>query len=640
MKRNIFIVTAILFFAAGFLSSCKDDNKDSSKIAVKSVKFSKSTLALPLGDEDDVKTVALTYELEPANANNIESVKWSSNAQEIATVSQSGLVTSLSLGDAIITVEVKTTDGATIPAKCTVNVVPPPTGVTGVEFEAEGQILPPGSSVKLIPIILPADAANKNVVWGSNKVKIATVNQEGLVIAAADTFGIAVITVTTEDGQHKAKYAIDVRVAVTGVNLVVPSKLDFEVGEAIELKANVLPTNATYKDVTWKSSDTKIATVDNKGKVQAVGIGKATITVTTEDGEFEGSCEVEVKTTVVTGIELESNAKMTLDAGNEVTLKANVLPKTATNQKIIWESSNPTVATVDANGKVKGIDEGTVFITVTSDEGAFTDTREIEVKRIPVTAVYVVPNITSEAVRVVYEGINNVFNITTKIEPSDATIKTVTWESSDNNVAIVDGTGKLTIKGLGKATITVTTADGGFQDRFLLNIGNFNSWLDRSKWSIYGYNSSYDDNRDGGPGWSSQAPYDGGARVTAILTDNDGQFWHASWSSPATDYPHWFIVDLGETVDFDAVMLRRRTDNGGTAKGYTIYTSDVANPPGNSSWINRGDYTFDPGTNNRQAKPLNDGTVSARYILMYFDAKYKGSSNYAMFSQFGLYKKE
>jgi hypothetical protein len=71
-----------------------------------------------------------------------------------------------------------------------------------------------------------------------------------------------------------------------------------------------------------------------------------------------------------------------------------------------------------------------------------------------------------------------------------------------------------------------------------------------------------------------------------------------------------------------------------------VYTSNVANPPGNDSWIYRGDYTFDPGTDDRQIKPLDGGTVKARYILMYFDEKHKGSSNYTMFSQFGLYKRE
>jgi len=636
MKRNIFLITAVLFFAAGFLPSCSDDKDKDPVIEVKSVMFKLPSVNLSLGDEEKTFTVALTYTLEPAKASNIVSVNWSSSNTEVATVSQSGLVTSIALGETTVTVTVQVTDGKTFTDRCIVNVVSAPISVEDVEFiTEEGLIIPPGGSTTLQYQVLPEDASNKSVLWESNNEKVATVNQEGLVTAVS--LGTAVISVTTVEGGFKARYTITVKVVVTGVELEPLSKTVFEAGEEVELVANVLPEDATNKKVTWESSDPEVATVDDNGKVTAKSVGSVIITVTTEDGEFEDACEIEVKKTDVTGVELEENTKLEIPAGNEVTLKANILPANASNKKLIWESSDPLVATVDEDGKVTAIDVGNAFITVTTDEGGFEDTREIEVLKISVLGVRI-GNIGRDVTNL-FKGLNNVYNLTASIAPSNATINTVTWESSDTDVADVDQTGKLTLKSVGVTTITVTTTDGGFTDNFMFKVNEF-SFLDRSNWSIYGYNESYADNRDGGPGWSSQAPYDGGARITAILTDEDGQFWHASWSDPSTDYPHWFIVDLGEATEFDAVMLRRRTDNGGTAKGYTIYTSDVANPPDNDRWTNRGDYTFDPSTNDRQAKPLASGTVKARYILMYFDEKHKGSSNYTMFSQFGLYKRE
>jgi len=645
MKKSIFLVAAVVFLAAGFISSCGDDVKDKDTIVVlKNVKFNSSALNLSLGDEDLIFTVALTYTLVPEKATNIESISWSSNATGIATVSQSGLVTSLDLGEAIITVTVKTSDGNTFSDKCTVNVVPKPIGVENVEFEKEGQVLAPGSSVKLQPIITPEDAANKSLIWVSNKEKIASVNQEG-VVTAADTIGVAVITVTTVEGGFKARYNIDVRVVVTSVKLTESGKIVCEVGAEKELEANVLPANATNQNVAWTSSNTSVATVDSKGKVSARGVGTAIITVTTEEGDFEDTREIEVLTTSVTGVKFDDNAKLELKVADEVTLKANVLPNTATNQKVTWESSNTSVATVDDNGKVSAKDVGTTFITVTTDDGSFQDKREIEVSRIAVTGVYLGNDITGSAVRMVYEGINNVFNLTANIVPSDATIKSVTWESSDKNVAVVDESGKLTFKGPGSVTITATTTEGGFSSSLALNINNYYSWLDRSEWSFPGYNV---DSQDAQTGYSSQATNEGGdpnGRVVAMLDGNDGTFWHARWGSPSADYPHWFIVDLGEETDFSAVMMRRRTDNGGSARGYMVFSSNVMTSPLNNnnwkdSWTDRGEYSFDPGSNNKQVKDLDDGVINARYILIYFDAKFRGSGQYVMLSEFGLFKKE
>ena len=642
MKRSIFWIAAVLFLAAGFLSSCKDDDKNKdSVVAVKSVTFTRSTVALPLGDEDKAGTVALAYTLEPAKANNIESVTWSSNASGVATVSQSGLVTSVELGEATITVTVKTTDGGAFTSKCTVKVVPAPIGVVGIEFEDEEIALAPGGSITLTPVFSPEDADNQTVTWESDNEEVATVDKDGVVTAV--DIGTAVITATTEEGRYKARCTIIVRIDVTGVEFEDGSDLVLEAGDIVTLIANVLPEDATNQNVTWESSDTDVATVDKNGNVTATGVGTATITVTTAEGEFEASLDIEVLTTAVTGIELEDNAKISIDVGSEITLKAYFLPDNATNKKVEWESSDPTVASVDENGKVTAIDVGTAIITVTTDEGGFQDSREIEVTKINVTGVHI-QDFPPSAMRK-FEEIDFAFTLTAVVEPSDATIRTVTWESSDTDVAEVNENGKLVIKSPGKVTITATTTDGGFKSTFVIS-PTYYSLLDRSKWSFPGY---ADNSQAGQVGYDSQANNEGGSpngRVIAMLDGDSGTFWHARWGENngdglgGTDYPHWFIVDLGEDTEFSAVMLQRRQGNGGTAKGYQVYTSNVMNPPGSATWTDRGEYDFDPGINDKQAKALSGGTVKARYILMYFDDKYKGSGNYTMFAEFGLYKRE
>ncbi|MBQ8483241.1 MAG: Ig domain-containing protein, partial [Bacteroidales bacterium] len=150
-------------------------------------------------------------------------------------------------------------------------------------------------------------------------------------------------------------------------------------GEEITLTATVTPDNATNKNVTWSTSDAAIVTVTN-GKVTAVKAGKATITVTTEDGAKTATCEVTVKakTYPVTGVTLDKT-EHEMTEGEEVTLTATVNPDNATNKNVTWSTSDAAIATV-TNGKVTAVKAGKATITVTTEDGAKTATCEVTVK--------------------------------------------------------------------------------------------------------------------------------------------------------------------------------------------------------------------------------------------------------------------
>ena len=561
MKKSIFLIAAIIFFAAGFISSCGDDEKESNVLTVQSVKMSHSKIEVHLGDGTVDSTFVLTYDVVPAKATNIESVSWSSNNANVASVSRSGMVESVSLGDASITVTLKTTNGQSFTDKCDVTVIPPPIGVESVEFETEGQELTVGATVALKPIILPVDATDKSLIWESSNYNIASVDDDGVV--KGEKNGTAVITVTTVDGQFKARYNITVvGVAVNSLTIQGDAKLDLEVDDEIQLIANLLPLDASIQTVTWSSSDPAVATVDAEGNVKALTLGTTIITVATTASGHTATCEIEVVKTDLQGVSLETNsdeAKVFDDIYSTRTLTVTYIPANATNKDIAsWTSSNTAVAEVDETGKVTFKSTGTVQITVTSDEGGHQSSLDIDV--------------------VCY------------------------------------------------------------------------TWIDRTDWWIVGYNDSYNGINTAGPGWSSQATNEGGVdspngRVTAMLSDDVSIFWHSSWTGPAEQYPHWFIVDLGEEIPLDAVMLQRRQGNGGTATGYQVYTStkedpDIDDPEGGYDWVDRGEYSFNPGSDARQPQALDDENVSARYILMYFDTKYRGSGDNAMFATFGLYRKK
>ena len=168
-------------------------------------------------------------------------------------------------------------------------------------------------------------------------------------------------------------------VHVTGVS-VSPATLSLVEGTSDQLRATVTPSDAANKSVSWTSSATAIATVDNTGKVTAVSAGTATITVKTADGGKTATCAVTVTTKVipVTGISIEEGATAEVEEGKTVALTAKVQPDNATDKTVTWTSSNKAIATV-ADGVVTGVAAGQAVITAKAGDKEATCT--VTVKR-------------------------------------------------------------------------------------------------------------------------------------------------------------------------------------------------------------------------------------------------------------------
>ncbi len=165
-------------------------------------------------------------------------------------------------------------------------------------------------------------------------------------------------------------------VPVTGITIP-ESEITVEMGKSTLISADVEPVEATKKGITWTSSDESVATVLN-GSVKGISEGSATITATTKDGGFTATCKVTVFANHVTGITLSDNS---IELGSEQTktLKAYVTPSDASDSSVKWTSSNSAVATVDANGVVTGVANGTATITATTVDGGYTASCEVKV---------------------------------------------------------------------------------------------------------------------------------------------------------------------------------------------------------------------------------------------------------------------
>lgn len=168
---------------------------------------------------------------------------------------------------------------------------------------------------------------------------------------------------------------------VTGIKVSPDTLTLTKKGETAQLTAEVTPSYADNKRVTWQSSDEKVATVDENGKVTAVGNGTATITATSVSGSYTATVSVTVKIPVeIQKLTIEAEKETLTKIGESTELKVKIEPENADLQKLIWKSDNEKVATTDENGKVTAVGNGTAEITVTTEDGKITASIMITVK--------------------------------------------------------------------------------------------------------------------------------------------------------------------------------------------------------------------------------------------------------------------
>lgn len=226
-----------------------------------------------------------------------------------------------------------------------------------------------------------------------------------------------------------------------------------ETPEAAESSATAETAADSKTEIEWSSSDESVATVDETGSVTAVAAGEATITATVKDTEMSAACTVMVKVTA-NELTVPDVLEIKLNDTDSGVLNAVYTPDDATNVSVRYVSDDEAIATVDEAGKVTAHTPSECDISST----LLQDGAEIAVKTTHVNAFYAVESITLDKT----EGILNVGNtvtITATVAPEEATNPAVTWSSSDESVATVDETGKVTAVAAGNATITATSED-------------------------------------------------------------------------------------------------------------------------------------------------------------------------------------
>ena len=315
--------------------------------------------------------------------------------------------------------------------------------------------------------VCPLNADCKEVRWHSENVSVASVNAySGYIFANA--VGTTRIYATATDGSACTDYltvTVGNVVPVTSVTLY-RSSISLEEGHSVSVSAMVCPDNATNKNVTWKSSDNDVATVNN-GVITAVSKGTAKITATAADGSgYCDFCTVTVNGDVlVTNISV-SPLNKSLTVGGTCYLQETVMPSNATNKNVSWSSSNDNVATVNPNsGLVTAQGVGTATIYATAQDGSGKQgTCTISVSA-PIAVTYVCVSPKQKTL-----SINETTTLYATVYPYGAN-SSVVWESSNSSVATVGThTGIVTPISKGTTTITATSVSGNKTDACTITV--------------------------------------------------------------------------------------------------------------------------------------------------------------------------
>ena len=265
------------------------------------------------------------------------------------------------------------------------------------------------------------------------------------------------------DDLYKEKQGYENNVTKPPINNIISKYVDEEiksisfvrknvtirVGGTMKLIVNIQPTSLSSSKLTWSSSDPSIVSVDSNGNIKGLKEGVAIITVTTPNG-----LAAEVKVTVVkdeikTKKIIVNPSSLSLDVGAVKQIDATIEPENATNGDLKWSSSNPSIATVDENGVVKGISPGTAIITVKTKDGSVSAQITVIVKEIITVEVDSTKPIDTSKIN----------------KPDNVTDNDLVWESSDPSIATVDENGVVTGVTPGKTTVIVKTKDGKIIDQ-------------------------------------------------------------------------------------------------------------------------------------------------------------------------------
>ena len=349
----------IVLVAKGCSNSNKNNNNDYNTSAA--VVISHKNLTLEVGEQVNLSADVLnTKEANPV-------IIWMSDDTEIADVNDDGVVTANKEGSTIIRASY-----GDIQEECSIVVTSNASEIQSIKIVQGDFVLKKGEGTLLQIETSPEDAKTGNLIYSTDDSSVATVSDIGYVNGI--DIGTTTITVKTASGLSTS---VTVTVTATGSTSIEPTSIqiyglskELVVGGTAEVVFDIFPTNATNKNVTWSSSDPSVASVNSNNVITGHKAGTCTITVSTANNiTARYDVTVHASNIAVTGVTVTNGDTYNMKVGYIKRIQYSVEPSNATNKKVKFSSSNPSVAAVDDNGLVAANKEGNAIITLTTDDG-------------------------------------------------------------------------------------------------------------------------------------------------------------------------------------------------------------------------------------------------------------------------------
>ena len=423
----------------------------------------KTTLARNVNETVSLKAFTLTVADGKAEQAEAE-VTWKSSNGKVASVAQDGTVTCLKSGSATITA----TSGKA-KATVTVKVTGLVKGITVTTKKAADSLtVASGKTLALKANVEPANASNKAVTWSiTDGSAYAKISSSGVITANKDLTGLKTVTVTAtaKDGSGVSGSAeVTLRPLVQGLEIKRPGASenttqvwDMAESSTLHLDARIYPV-AARKDVTWKSSNAKVASIDADGKITCLRAGTVTITATAKDGSGE---KASFKLTVVKRMRSLALEDGIIAGGKSLTLKPVITPADTTNKKLSWSvSENEAGIKISSSGKLttkalKG--RVTVTVTATALDGSGV-TAQCDVTVCPATTKVTIGTPDGSTLPTKLEAGQT---LELKATGNEGSAQAFTWKTNNKLVTVENGKVVADAKAVGKTvTVTATAADG------------------------------------------------------------------------------------------------------------------------------------------------------------------------------------
>lgn len=404
---------------------------DDGVIHVSSITMSTTTLNMYLGESTTV-----TATVSPSNAAN-KQIAWTTSNREVATVSANGKITAVGVGAADIYATAYDNG-----VRGVVHVIVKEIPSTDIKLNYTSLTLREGEEVQLEAEVIPSDTTNKEIVFSSEDPTIATVSSDGKVVAMTAVKGKNTTNIIVSNGSVRKIVPVEViadRVYTESIK-VDTSIINMFVGNTKKINASVVPSNASDTTLKYEIIDTDIATVDDNGNITAKKEGSTALYIRNYGADFYGK---EVYAVVLINVQKQKvNAEsMTLRypnshmyPGDTQTPIYEIFPEDTSDKSLTWTSSNPNAVSVDTNGKITAISQGTSTIkAVSNDNPSVSDTFTVTVDA-PIISV---EEIVVDPTFVILE-VGKSAALDVKVYPENATVKDIEWTVTDQTVVAVD----------------------------------------------------------------------------------------------------------------------------------------------------------------------------------------------------------